>query len=413
MLLAGKVHLFNFGKHSRRYANLTLPFREILELTEVRPFSALTRKGEQRHQDPAHMRNLVNSIREGLHTPTAMAASVPPELQGEVRYESAPDGDLTFSLETGAARLSQTDGGHRRCGLELLLADLQKAVKKEMGRPAPDQEVLALAEVLTEDAYALPFPLTVYLDTNPQSDFLNLQKGKPVDRSVEFTMKSFADEFDDPAYRRAVELGAALHRAERNPFFGQLRLDTAMRTHLPVATLCARGSSDLSTSLIGLARVGERLGLPNSALVGAVGKIYQQISSRYAELLEPGRPLTPFASSGTRAASTMWVGLAILLCWHARKAGRLADSARELCEVCHEALCDARVAGSFSAADKRVYMGDLARRLFAGTEGVPFHYGVPLELVTLLSATAFNAPRLKREPRGEKCQDAGAEAAAE
>lgn len=396
MIITGAVNFFNFGKHSRRYSNLTLTFREILELSEVRPFSSLTMKGEQRHQEPGHVRNLVTSIRSGTHTPTSMSCNVPLELQAAVQYQQGPDGGQTFTLDTGNIKLSQTDGGHRRKGLEMLVAEMQKTLQKEQQRPTPDLEVVALAEVLIEDIYSLPFPLMVYLDTNPQLDFLNLQKGKSVDKSVEFTMKSTAGQFEDPAYQCAVELGAMLHKTERNPFFGQVRLDTGTRSHLPVATLCARGASDQSTSLIGLATVGEYLGLSNASLVSSISKIYQQISKRYPELLEMGLPLTPFANGGTRAASTMWVGLGILLCWHAQDSSIPAASVGELCETCYEVLRDARVEGSFSAADKRVYMGSLARHLFSGVTGEPMHDGIPLKLVKTLSATAFNAPKLKK-----------------
>lgn len=397
MLLTGTAHPFAFAPHSRFFSYQVMPFSEICDLMMVRPFDAGKLTGEQRVQSVAHCRKLLESFTSGQHTPTPMTASVPLEIQPRVRKTQQPDGSWHFSLELEKGeRLAHTDGGHRRRTLEDYLAYLEGVIEKEQGRPTPDQEVITRAEVLMEDIAALQFPVLIYLDGNPQEHFLDLQRGKSVDRTTLLVMETASDHFDDPAYKTAIAIAQALHRDRKcEPFFGQIRFDSAGNAAIKLATLMARGSSDLSTSLIGLAKVGEFLNTPPQKLAAGITRVFECVNKRYSGLLERGRVLTTIANNGTMAASTMWVGLGILVAYAASQSS-LDDAAKELAEVCYETLSEVQISGSFSSADKRIFMGRLAQRFFSAMALDRLHEGVPVDLVRTLSATAFRVSKLKK-----------------
>lgn len=391
--VSGPIHTWRFKTHSRLYSTVTLPFKDAVSLMRVNAFNGLSNKGEQRVQSQTHVNALAAAVSSGEFTPTPWSCNVPPHLQD--RLNMGPD---TFSLELGEDEfLSQTDGGGRRRALEKLLKDAETALAKESAKPVPDKDVVASCELIIEDIRDLPVTVTIFLDGEPPKDFLNLQKGRPVDKATIFCMESATDAFDDPAYNSAVEIARILHSDKSSPFVANIRLDSLSKCPLPISTLCAKGSSDLSTSLIGLAIIGEYLGLDNRKLAACVTRIFTTIEKRYPDLLQSPSPIAPLSNSGTKAASTMWCGLGILL---ALKAGHesLDLHSQELSEVCYEVLGHVRIDGNFNAGMKRAWMGELATAYFKDW-AERLHQGVPLVLAQQLSPTAYKVGPLRKEDR--------------
>lgn len=390
----GPVYTWQFARHSRLYSTITLPFQEATELMRVNAFDGLQNKGEQRVQTAAHVNAIAGAVEDGVFTPTPWSCNVPDELQNRLVMS---DGCFELQLQPNEF-LSQTDGGGRRRALLSLFNSAQSRLLKEKHKPSPDLDVIASCSLVLEDIQAMPVTVTIYLDGDPAKDFLNLQKGRPVDKTTIFAMENAVKVFDDPAYQMAVDVAKLLHKDKASPFFGNVRFDSISKCSLPISTLCAKGASDLSTSLIGLAIIGDYLGLGAQKLAACITRTFASVEKRYPDLLQNPSPLTPLSNSGTKAASCMWVGIGTLLALKAGH-GSLDANAQELSECCYEVFQHVEINGAFTSSMKRVFMGDLAKAYFRGVENVTLHEDVPLLLCQYLSATAYNTKPLKKEQR--------------
>lgn len=402
MILDGPFYSWTVGSKTRRYAVITLPFNLICEVMEVRPFNGATGSGEQRVEKTPHVRNLGAAILDGSFTPTAWSANLPSDLQSSLQIDNHKE---TYRLELNDGKmLSQTDGGHRRASLLRLRDGAVKRLTDEKQRPSPDAQVIAESELLIDDINNLPITCLLYLDGSPQVDFVNLQRGVAVDKSTMFVLETLGCQYDDPAYKMAIQLATSLHVDKGSPFCGNIKLDSGSKCWLPISTLAARGASDLSTSLIGLANVGIACGMQPSKLVSCVTRIYKVLGGKYPELLEAGKPLTPIKNRGTLGASTMWVGLGILLAYSAQSEA-LDAHAEELAESAFEVLRDEEIQGSFTSVDKRKYVGRLAQHYFTGREDnfeEGFHDGIPLGLLLQTSATSYAVSKLNKSQKEKK-----------
>src|SRR5262249_3616662 len=146
-----------------------------------------------------------------------------------------------------------------------------------------------------------------------------------------------------------------------------IRFDSRGLTALPVSTLCAKGASDLGTSLVGLAKVGLASGAAWDAerLAGCVVAAYQGLQKQAPQLLEEGKALTPGAI-GTRGSATMLIGLGICLAYRTMLLGR--DKPDELLTGMVDTAkgtFDEKVNGGFSGPMKRQLLGWFARLFFA------------------------------------------------
>lgn len=396
LILRGPVHTWRYLGHDRVTSSLVLPFRDAVRLMRVRPFDAATQFGEQRDQTLAHARELSRAIREGEFTPTPWAANVPATLQDGVKIIRGPDGGYSFELEIPPDNLlAQTDGGHRRAALCLLLQHHRDELAKAEKKRADDLAEVHRAAIADIDA--LPIDVKLYLDGDPKLDFCRLQKSRPVDATLLYTLKAAADQFDDQTNLVALDIARVLNADNRSPFYGVVRFDCLKKgpakLELPFKTLTAEGKSDLSTSLKGLALVGGYCDLTSKRMADRVVQAYQSIADRRPALLQTGSVLTPFSQGGKRGQSTMWVGLAICLAFRAGRKEPSREDLNDLAEAAWETLRDPPLR-NFSAATKRSLIGDFAAHYFRLYDG-PFHDAVPVDLVRLVGAGAYGLSKFK------------------
>src|SRR5262249_15115626 len=152
-----------------------------------------------------------------------------------------------------------------------------------------------------------------------------------------------------------------------------IRFDSRGVQTLPISTLCSAGASDIATSLVGLARVGVKVGVKDAAkLAGALVAAYQAIKA-YDEahedefgLLETGKVLTPIGNDGKRGQATMMVGLATCLVYRCGVSGHEAPTDNDLAKLVAAAkvTLGRDVEGNFSGPDKRKLMGRFADAFF-------------------------------------------------
>jgi hypothetical protein len=396
MQLQGAVRRWKYRDHQRHFSELSLPFHRIRESFAVVPYNAETGRGSQRVQPSLWVNKLRTVIESGEYTPTSWSSTIPPHLQSHVQME----GDqFSFSTEE---KLPLVDAGGRLAALELLLSQWEEKVRTAASTAERDQ-----AQRNITDIENLPITLVLYLDGEPQIDFIRLQQGRPVDATLLFSLTVNNDGFDDPAYCTARDIAHELNSDPSGIFCGIIRMDarkTARNSKINLASLAARGPSDMATSLIGLARMGDRFGFSPKQLSRIVSLAADHLS-KHSRLTSFRMPLTVPDAGATAGSASMLIGLGVILSYR-MGINKLATPSpllfNELLSAATRA-CSDPVRGTFTTGTKRQMMRELASAFFE-SEPVEMHllvqdgatYAVPVDLCRLLSPGAFAMPRLPK-----------------
>lgn len=384
--ISGNYHVWSLLGHERGFADVTLTYKEAVEYIMPVRYNALTGRGEQRELFEAHVRKLRKEMEDGNYTPTQISAGLrKSHLASLVRQE---DGTFELTVDSGDP-LPQTDGGHRYEALSRIEKSVRESLKK-------DPENVELNERLDE-ILTLPIGVRIYFDGSPQRDFINLQAGRTVDAAHMLSMRIQQRVIDDPAFKIAFDVAKILLKADDSPFKGQIRLDSRGINPLPISTLCSKGASDLGTSLVGLAKIGLFANKKADWLANIIIDVYRAIATKCPAVLEGGKVLTTIANGGSKGSATMLVGVAVCAAYRLVKLGREWDQeedANRLCQSVAYALYE-RVNGRFSGPDKRKLLGDFAKDYFHDCCSGR-HDGLPVELLRLLSPSAFGASPLPK-----------------
>jgi hypothetical protein len=154
------------------------------------------------------------------------------------------------------------------------------------------QGVLEKMPDLRDEVLALPVDVKLMLNGDARADFLNHQKGKAVDKAHLFSLSVRAQ--DAPKDQEfAWQVARLLLTGQDGPFHNSIRLDSKAMQGIPVSTLCASGSTDQGTSLVGLAKLALANGRSPEWAAGIVTLVHGHLKDRAPELLEPGRALAP------------------------------------------------------------------------------------------------------------------------
>src|SRR5262249_18700252 len=172
--LVGTVKTWKLFEHTRQFAEVTLPYTEANELFMPVRYNGLTGMGEQRVILPAHLRKLKKAMEAGQYTPTPASAGLRNKHREAVRYEKHSDGTVTFRLEVDSNDpLPLTDGGHRMEAIRRIIKETEEKLAL-----AKDDCEKAKLQAQRDEARNLPVTVTIYLDGEPQRDFINLQAGR-------------------------------------------------------------------------------------------------------------------------------------------------------------------------------------------------------------------------------------------
>lgn len=397
--LTGEATKWVLLDNERNYGTVqNLPFRDANELIMAVPFNGEKGTGSQRGLLDSHVKKLKKEMREGTFTPTAVSASCSKK---HLKGLSVQGGRFTLDVNSDDP-LVQSDGGHRFEALKLLAKDLKKDL--DASPDAGDAEAIRRWLAQVDD---LPVTVTVYFDGDAQKDFVNLQAGKPVDATHVLSLRVKKGMDADPAVKLAFEVAKVLNGTPGSPFHGYIRFDSRGTLPLPVNTLCARGASDVATSLVGLARIGLLAGKDEQWLADTFMAAYKAVEARAPELLKYGRVLTPIKNEGKKGQSTMLVGVATMLAYRLASQHRDKPTDEDLSAVADAAreTMQETVLGNFSGPMKRQLMGDYASNVLRDLEVAKHDSAgkeIPVELIKCLSASTFAVEPLPKEPKPKK-----------
>lgn len=393
MKISGPAYTWEVARgHKRTFGVVTLPFGEAREVIAPVRYNALRGTGEQRDVIEPHARKIRQAMESGDYTPTPVSANLRQKHKGALTIAGGK-----FHLDVDPSdQLPQTDGNHRFEGLERILKARQALVKaggitaEEAGKAAADVDLVLKA----------PVTITIYFDGSARKDFINLQLGRSVDAAHMLSLL-IQEKYLEGEYRLAWETARLLAGHEDSPFHLVVRFDSTARKgsymrQVPISTLCSKGASDISTSLVGLARVAPHR--EPQWLAFSVVAPYKTFLAKAPDLVLPGKVLTPPSKGGGKGSSTMLIGLGVCLAYRMLVLDHdlPTDEDLDLLVACAHKHLDREVAGNFSGPVKRALMGEFAEAFLGDIAGEK-HHAVPTDLLRKLSCSSFAVPPLPKE----------------
>ncbi len=379
-----KVEQFGIGDKKRKYVVITTDFENAKKLFSAERYRCDSGAGEQRELVMAHVKTIRKEIEDGNFTPTSVTVGLRKNEQGSSGLSlSEKDGSLELSVAPGVT-LPLLDGGHRFSAMELLYENA--LYKDDIGKSA----ITAL----------------VMLDGSTKKDFLNLQKGRPVDKSHIHSLsiqEKLLKGKDVAAVTLAYETAKLLNSTPDGVFFNQIRFDSRGVSGIPISSLNSKGASDIATSLVGGAKIAVAAGKDAAWLARCINTAYLYLKTKASELLDVGMKLTP-PPQGTKGSATMLIGMGNMLAYRLYIQDlNNADTkdVTKLIEAAKQTLA-APVNGNFSGPMKRDAMGAFSEVFFADMVDDKKYYGVPLKLVKLLSISTFSLPKFEKEEKVPK-----------
>ncbi len=394
MELRGKIGVVGMKKN-RRFFQTTVKFGEIRHFVERRLYNGATGKGEQRAIVPANVTRLTKAIREDNYTPTSWSLSLKKEhLEAAVIDDS---GNITVTVSEDSP-VPIMDGGHRDTSYERIYEEIEKSLED-----ASDRSALELIE--NQDV-----PLVVYLDGDPKTDFLNLNSGKAIDSAHLLSLQIRRGEVkgqDKDSLKFGLEVAKLMSsdKPEKswltNYILFDSRKDKAPKLAMPITTVLGRGSSDIACSMVGGARLAIEFDRDAAWLAAVYKTVYDKILSDAPELLKPDRVLTP-PPDGTKGGATLLLGIGNCVAYYMgrRDTNALSDDEVESLITAVKHNFDVPARGNTSADKKRQAIGSFAMEYFAeynAEEEEATHEGIPMGLVTSLSAGTFGVSKLPKK----------------
>jgi hypothetical protein len=385
MTLKIRGPVFDFGlenKHLRSYTLITVPFSEARKFFKPNRYQVLTGDGEQREIYQRHASSLKKAMLEGNFTPSTATVGLTETQRERLDFEDTEEvfGEenlryVSLELEEDET-LPLLDAGHRMEALESIFKE---------GEPR---------------ALIQPISALVLLDGNKKLDFINLQAGKAVDASHMLSLKVQENSLDEKVgklLKFGLETAKYLSLDCDSPFYNLIKFDSKGKSLIPINSLMSKNASDLSTSLVGGAKIAKlEENKKPEWYAKIVVDVYKELKNLVPNLLTEGYPLCP-PPKGTKGGAGMLVGLGNLMLYRLIEKGREEidnDDISKLITAVKKVL-NISIDGNFAAARKRGLMGDLCQWMLADVSK-EIHEGVPIKLILALSPSAFGVARLPK-----------------
>lgn len=379
MEVVREINKFGVNQPKREYIVVTLPFSEARKYFSTEIYQADTGFGEQRELIESHVKSIKQEIIDDNFTPTSVTVGLR-DLQC-LSYEPQEQNIVSLKLSEDTT-LPLLDGGHRFFALEVLYKD--EKYRKDIG----DSAITAL----------------IMLNGNTKKDFLNLQKGRPVDKSHIYSLsiqENLVKSEESATLTLAYDAAKILNEEEKSPFYKQIRFDSRRVSGIPISTLSSKGASDIATSLVGGAKIAIENQKDAKWYADCIITCFTSLKSHCSELLEPGMKLCP-PPRGTKGSATMLIGIGNMLAYRIIKRGDnfAIDKDIEALISSAKRTMSEQVRGNFSGSFKRDLMRDFTKLYFSDIcVYSELHYGIPIVLIKLLSASTFSLPKLGKNKK--------------
>lgn len=379
---------WNLGSEPIRFTVIQTTFGKARKYFKPIQFDVKTGVGVQRRLIDKWVNRLKNEMSKGKYTPCPAHATIEKiHFDKKIIQIHHRKIKITGSLEHP---ISLTDSQHRFAALEKL--------RNENFR-------------LKDKVDQLPVVIQVSLNTDPVQDFINLQKGRPTDKTHVLSMKitkGLVEGNKENIYKNALKIADLLNTIKESPFYNQIKMETNSVGCIPLSSLIAENPSDISTSLLAAGRILQLTNRSPESIAQTIVDTHHMMMKNSPELFEEHKLLC-LPPKGTKGAATIIVGISCLVSYaehHFGTSDFFADDDRveHFLECCEE-IFKRNANNNLSGPSKRQIMGEFAKALYQEIPDEICHEGIPKELLTLLATSAYNVsalPKTKSAPRKKK-----------
>ena len=345
-------------------------------------YDAKTGKGVQRRLIEKWVRKLKHDMSKGIYSPDSAKATVEQHhydlgLIEDHHRKVTITGDLNNPI-------SLTDSQHRFAALE--------RIREEGGK-------------MQTKVDQLPITIQVNLNTDPVTDFLNYQKGRPTDKTHVLSMritKGLVENNKQQIYQDALKIAEILNERDDSPFHNKIQLETGIIAPIPLKSVMAENASDISTSLLAAGRVIQLTKMTVEELSDHIVNAYDLMVKNSPQLFEDEQLLC-LPPNGTKGAATIIIGVGILTAYaqhHFDYKDFFGDDncVSDFLDCCEEVFTR-NANNNLSGPAKRGVIGEFAKALFKNSSDDVCHEGIPKELLTLTSTSAYNVSVLPKEKK--------------
>lgn len=381
---------WTLGGSAIKYFIIQATYGKIRKYFRPLQYDAKTGKGVQRKLIDKWVKKIKRDMSKGRYSPTVAYATVEQVHHDrkiiQIHHRKVKfTGDINYPV-------SLTDSQHRFAAMEEIRAESTKM------------------QWLID---AQPIIVQVNLNTDPVEDFLNYQKGRPTDKTHVLSMKITKGMVEDnkkEIYQNSLKIAECLNDDPKSPFYNNIKLETNGTGLIPLNSIMGENASDLSTSLIAGGRIIQLTKMSVEDITQSIINAYDLLVKNSPNLFEQHKLLClPAKGQGTKGAATIIIGVGCLAAYAQYLFGHEDffendDDVAEFLDCCEEVF-ERNANNNLSGPSKRQIMGEFARALFKNTSEDICWDGIPKELLTLISTSAYNAkalPKTKNAPRKKK-----------
>lgn len=390
LVIEGTVRVWGITDKKRRYIDFCLPHGQARVRYQSEEFDIQTGKGEQRVIKPAYANRLKREIENATFVPCTSTVGTRPKHRKRLVFLDQGDHQIARLILADDDHLPLINGGHRFEALEII-----RRKWEHIAKTSKVESERAEAARMIQEIDKQPISAIILLDGNTQEDFIHLNITKAVDAAHILSLRvtsNAASQRDVQGLSKAFDTARLLNDNNRSPFYMMIRFDSQGMAPLPVTSLCQKSDSDLSTSLVGLARLGGLIKMNESALAGLVITCGGHVKKHAPELMANGRILTP-PPNGNKASAGMVIGLAIAMLGRLILLGKKQPDESDLTRLllsCQDKLdyCVDDM-DRFAGSTKRRLLGDFVRDFYADIPDLAMVNDLPKILVDTLAASAY------------------------
>lgn len=384
---SGTVFTSGLGGSNRKYIMGNMRYGNLKKFVEPKLFDAKTGQGEQRSTKTRRVNHLASEMDNKRYSPDTFKIGTYDNHRNNLIIDK---NHVTLEVDEND-KLPLLDGGHRSAALDKLASE------------GGEKEVIANNEQI---------PFLLYLDGDPKKDFVNFQEGEQVSKDHMLSVKiinGLLDAKTAPYFTIAKETAQILHTSVDSFCHNLIKFDTSSGSKLPLSlsSLSSKRASTLIFSLFGGAKIAVQHGKDSKWLSDCIIKIYSYIKENEPQLLQKGNILCP-EPDGTKAGTTLLIALGNTLAaktWLKHLNDPTNGDVEDLVSLAANYLARP-VKGSTSDDAKRLIFKDVVVDYFSDLAAedddlkrVGVHHGIPVALISLLSPSTFDVPKLPVKPK--------------
>lgn len=363
----------------RQYTLWMTNYGTFREAAKVDIYNGNPESGEQRSQIESWTNTLLKAVEDDEYTPADISATVNDASCISIK-------DKTVTIDVKGKILSVTDGCQR-------IGALEKLRNKSANPRLVDQ---------------LPIEVKIMLDPeNRTKDFINLNKGKPVNTTHIRRLLIDIGKTSNPTMSKfSKDLAEHLQKDSDSHLNNVINMFGRGSGGVDFAAITSEHASEKAMSLYGASMIADAYQKDVKWIAGRIIEAWLILSEEAPELVEPGAILCP-PPNGKRIPAKMIVGLGNAIAYRLMLTGEEKISDPEIDRFVAAAR---RVFGDLGdlgdAPNQRTLLGDFIVDFYEDLNDIEldteWHCGIPISMGKMFSMRAFGREALPKPLKEKK-----------